>query len=142
MQPGETAVMVTEEIAPVGETAVMITEETIPQGETPVLISKETTFSPFENGREFEKTSDTTTTTTTTATTTTTTTSTHPTTTTNDCCPQYSHRGSPDCYEYCELADQLAALMEMLASLTGRTRHRRSQANEMEELVINNLYTA
>ena len=54
----------------------------------------------------------------------------------------WSPQGSPDCYEYCELADQLAALMEMLASLTGRTRHRRSNTNDMEELVMNNLYTA
>jgi len=159
LPPGETPLLITEETLPPGEIPILITEGTLLPGETSLLITEETippgetTFLAFENGREFEKstthgistTARPTTTPTTVSTTTTTvstTTTTVSTTTTNDCCPEYSHRGSPDCYEYCELAAQLEALMAMLAGLTGRQRHRRSQTNQMEELIINNMYTA
>ena len=54
----------------------------------------------------------------------------------------FLNQGSPGCYEYCELAEQLAALMALLASYQGRHRHRRSQTNDMEELILNNLYVA
>merc|ERR1712106_192649 len=162
---GETPILIMEGTLPPGEIPVLITEGTLPQGETTGLVTdgphfetssptrqtplkigtkiekptdivpttdfKETTFLAIdiENGRDFEKTSPTTTT------------ATEQPVTTNDCCAEYSHRGSPDCYEYCELAEQLAALMALLASY-GRHRHRRSHAYEMEELIMDNLYTA
>merc|ERR1712106_675505 len=160
LPPGETPVLITEETLPQGETTGLVTdgphfETSSPTRQTPLKIGtkiekptdivpttdfKETTFLAIdiENGRDFEKTSPTTEDQTTT---TTTTTATEQPVTTNDCCAEYSHRGSPDCYEYCELAEQLAALMALLASY-GRHRHRRSHANEMEELIMDNLYTA
>merc|ERR1712106_292493 len=163
LPPGEIPVLISEGTLPQGETTGLITdgphpETSSPTRQTPLKIGtktdkptdivpttdfKETTFLAIdiENGRDFEKTSPTTEDQTTTTTTTTTTTATEQPVTTNDCCAEYSHRGSPDCYEYCALAEQLAALMALLASY-GRHRHRRSHANEMEELIMDNLYTA
>jgi len=39
-------------------------------------------------------------------------------TTTNDCCPEYSFKGSPDCYEFCEIMN----MMNEMADLFGRVR--------------------
>eukprot|EP00092_Neocalanus_flemingeri_P038284 GFUD01041670.1.p1 GENE.GFUD01041670.1~~GFUD01041670.1.p1 ORF type:complete len:422 (+),score=98.79 GFUD01041670.1:30-1268(+) len=62
-------------------------------------------------------------------------------TTTNDCCSEYSYKGSPECYQYCELAEQLAVLEALLAQY-GRHRHRRSETTEDEEAILDNLYAA
>merc|ERR1711915_432555 len=66
-------------------------------------------------------------------------------TTTTDCCPEYAFHGSPTCYEYCDLAAQLAELMALLESYTGRLRNRRvrrrSLNSQMEGLILENLYS-
>jgi len=41
-------------------------------------------------------------------------------TTTNDCCPEYTFKGSPDCYEFCEIMNMLNDMN--LDGLLGRVR--------------------